>query len=148
VLGALGERLEAALPPDEVLPVITETIATTLRLPYVAIKTIDAGQQVACERGERPARPEAIELVHQGEIVGQLLVGPRPGERSLASTDRALLAEVAPHLATTVMAAALITELASSRDRLAVAREEERARLRHDLHDRLGSRLRGSGAPT
>lgn len=40
-------------------------------------------------------------------------------------------------------AAGLLTEIAASRNRLAVAREEERARLRHDLHDRLGSQLVG-----
>jgi signal transduction histidine kinase len=61
----------------------------------------------------------------------------------MAPTDRALLAELAPHIAATVRAAMLVTELESSRNRLAVAREEERATLRHDLHDRLGSRLVG-----
>ncbi len=143
VLTALGKRLEAALPPDEILPTIADTIATTLRLPYVALRIAGQDEALACERGQPPAQPDHIGLVHQGETAGELIVGARAGEHSLSTPDRALLTELAPHLAATVKAAALITELASSRTRLAVAREEERARLRHDLHDRLGSRLVG-----
>jgi two-component system NarL family sensor kinase len=143
VLGALSSRLEAAIPPDDVLPVIAETIASALRLPYVGITTAASGGNVVCERGERPATVEEVLLVHQGEPVGELLVGRRSGERSLGAVDRALIADIARHVAGTVQATTLLTDLASSRSRLAVAREEERARLRHDLHDRLGSRLVG-----
>lgn len=144
VLGALGRRLEAALPVDQVLPAIAETVAEVLRLPYVGIKTTagDAGL-LACERGEPPDQPECVPLLHQGRAVGELLVGPRRGERSLSDGDRALLGDIARHVAASVSAASLHTEIAASRSRLAVAREEERARLRHDLHDRLGSHLVG-----
>ena len=143
VLGALGRGLESAIPPDEVLPVIAETIASALRLPYVGITTTASGGNVVCERGERPANAEQVLLVHQGEPVGEFRVGRRSGERSLGTVDRALIADIARHVAGTVRATTLLTDLASSRSRLAVAREEERARLRHDLHDRLGSRLVG-----
>ncbi|HEY2309173.1 MAG TPA: ATP-binding protein [Streptosporangiaceae bacterium] len=143
VLAALGRRLEAALSPDEILPTIADTIAATLRLPYIALRIAGQADALACERGQPPAQPDRVGLVHQGQMVGELIVGARPGEHGLSKPDRALLTELAPHLAATVKAAALITELASSRTRLAVAREEERARLRHDLHDRLGSRLVG-----
>lgn len=144
VLDALGRRLEAALPPDQVLPTMVEVVALALRLPYVAIRTAagEAGQ-LACERGEPPSEPELVPLVYQGHRVGELVVGPRRGERSLSATDRVLLGDVARHAAAAVSASGLITEIAASRSRLAVAREEERARLRHDLHDRLGSHLVG-----
>jgi signal transduction histidine kinase len=143
VLAALGRRLEAALPPDEILPAIADTIATTLRLPYVALRIAGQDGELACERGQPPAQPDRVGLVHQGEMAGELIVGARSGEHGLSAADRVLLTELAPHLAATVKAAALITELESSRTRLTVAWEEERARLRHDLHDRLGSRLVG-----
>jgi signal transduction histidine kinase len=143
VLAALGRRLETALPPDEILPTIADTIATTLLLPYVALRITGQHEALACERGQPPARPDGVPLVHQGEAVGELIVGARSGEHGISAADRTLLTELAPHLAATVKAAALITELASSRTRLAVAREQERARLRRDLHDRLGSRLVG-----
>jgi signal transduction histidine kinase len=143
VLATLGDRLQVALPPDELLAVVADTIATTLRLPYVALKITGDRETLAYERGESAAPPESVPLVHQGGVVGELVVGPRPGERNLSTADRALLSDLAPHLAASVRAAALITELTDSRTRLAVAREDERARLRHDLHDRLGSRLVG-----
>ena len=144
LLGALGRRLEAAVPPDQVLPTIAETVADALRLPYVGITTTgsDTGL-LACERGEPPERPERVPLVHQGRSVGELLVGPRLGERSISESDRALLGDIARQVAAAVSAAGLLTEIAASHDRLAVAHEEERARLRHDLHDRLGSHLVG-----
>lgn len=142
VLGALGERLEAALPPEQVLPAIVETVALTLRLPYVAIRTTDGETgRLVCERGEPPEKPESVPMVYQGRSVGAILVGPRRGERSINEADRALLGDIARQAAPAVSATSLLTEIAASRDRLAVAREEERARLRHDLHDRLGSRL-------
>jgi signal transduction histidine kinase len=144
VLGALGHRLEAAVPPDEVLPVITETVATTLNLPYVALRT-GAGPdaRLACERGEPVRDPHIVPLVHQGVAVGELLVGPRRGERAVSASDQEVLADIARQIATAVSAAGLYTQLVASRSRLAVAREEERARLRHDLHDRLGPHLVG-----
>jgi len=144
LLGALGRRLETAVPPEQVLPTIAETVAEALRLPYVGIKTTgsDTGW-LACERGEPPEQPERVPLVHQGRSVGELLVGPRTGERSISDVDRTLLGDMARQVAAAVSAAGLLTEIAASHDRLAVAREEERARLRHDLHDRLGSHLVG-----
>ncbi|MGZ5041910.1 MAG: MFS transporter, partial [Usitatibacter sp.] len=144
VLGALGQRLEAALPPDQVLPAIAETLATTLNLPYVALRTGSGPDaRLACERGEPVAEPYVVPLIHQGRLVGELVTGARRGERSIGSHDAQLLAEVARQIATAVSAAGLVTDLAASRSRLAVAREEERAQLRHDLHDRLGPHLVG-----
>ncbi|HEX7277415.1 MAG TPA: histidine kinase, partial [Acidimicrobiales bacterium] len=146
VLGALGRRLETAVPPDHLLPAIAETVANALRLPYVGIKTTSGeAARLACERGERPEHPESLPLVHQGRSVGELLVGLRRGERSLSDSDRSLLGAIAPQVASAVNATGLLTEIAASRSRLAVAREEERARLRHDLHDRLGPHLVGLG---
>ncbi|MGH8203688.1 MAG: sensor histidine kinase, partial [Steroidobacteraceae bacterium] len=123
---------------------IVETVALALRLPYVAIRTVDSEtSQLACERGEPSERSETVPLVYQGRSVGELIVGPRRGERAISDTDRALLGDIARQAAAAVRATHLLTEIAGSRSRLAVAREEERARLRHDLHDRLGSHLAG-----
>lgn len=144
VLGALGERLAAATPAEQVLPTIAETLAVALRLPYVAIATSVGGSpRLACERGEPPVAPESVPLVHQGRCVGELLIGPRRGEHSVSDHDLTLLGDVARQIAAAVSAASLVTEIAASRSQLSVAREEERARLRYDLHDRLGSHLVG-----
>ena len=144
VLGSLGHRLADAVPADEVLPAVVETVATTLNLPYVALRTGSGPDaQLACERGEPPAEPHVVQLVHQGEAVGSLLVGPRRGERAISERDDRLLMDVAGQIAAAVSATRLLTDLAASRSRLAVEREEERARVRHDLHDRLGPHLVG-----
>jgi signal transduction histidine kinase len=144
VLGALGHRLESAVPSNEVLPAIAETVATTLNLPYVALRTGEPGDmRLACERGEPVTETHVLPLIHQGTSVGELVVGARRGERSVSAADAALLADIARQIAAAVSATVLLTDLAASRTRLAVAREEERARLRHDLHDRLGPHLVG-----
>lgn len=144
VLGALGRWMADAVPADEVLPAVVETVATTLNLPYVALETgSQPDAQLACERGDRPAETHRVPLVHHGEVVGCLLVGPRRGERSISARDDRLLTDVASQVAAAVNASRLVTDLAASRSRLAVEREEERARVRHDLHDRLGPHLVG-----
>lgn len=144
VLADLGRRLEAALPVEQVLPLAAETVTNALRLPYIAIRINDgATTRLVCERGEPIGSPEIVPLVHKGRSVGELAVAPRRGQRGLARDDHAVLHEIARQLATAVDASRLLTDLAVSHSRLAVAREEERARLRHDLHDRLGSQLVG-----
>lgn len=144
VLTDLGRRLDAALPAEYVLPVVAETVATSLRLPYIGIRIAgDPSGRLACERGEPTEDVETIPLIRQGRPVGELLVAPRRGQRSLTGEDRAVLGDVARQIATAVDSSRLLTELVASRSRIAVAREEERAQLRHDLHDRLGSHLTG-----
>jgi signal transduction histidine kinase len=73
--------------------------------------------------------------------VGRLILSARvPGE-SFSVSDRKLLDDLARQAAVTVYAARLNADLQKSRERLVTAREEERRRLRRDLHDGLGPRL-------
>ncbi len=153
VLNQLGGRLEAVLAPEAVLPTIIETVAHTLKLPYAAIDLWQAGApkglgqvlRPAAEFGRAPAEPEAglltLPLAFQGEAIGQLRVAPRgPGE-PLSAADRQVLAQVARQAGAAVHAVRLTTDLRLSRERLVSAREEERRRLRRDLHDGLGTAL-------
>ena len=144
VLTELGRRLDAALPAEQILAVVADTLATSLRLPYIGIRTVgDSANRLVFERGDPTTTAEIVPLHRHGRLVGELVVAPRRGQRSLTADDRALLADVARQIATAVDASRLVTELAASRSAIAVAREEERAQLRHDLHDRLGSHLVG-----
>ena len=73
----------------------------------------------------------------------ELVVGLRSGERSLSAADARVLQLLAGPLSTAVHATRLADELRVSRERLVVAREDERRRLRRDLHDGLGPLLTG-----
>ncbi|GAA3126374.1 signal transduction histidine kinase [Kribbella aluminosa] len=84
-----------------------------------------------------------VPLSYGGQVLGLLEVGTRSGEAGLSSADRSVLALVAVPLAVAVHATRLSAELQTSRENLVSAREEERRRLRRDLHDGLGPTLTG-----
>jgi two-component system, NarL family, sensor kinase len=83
--------------------------------------------------------------VSQGTPVGSLVVAPRRGESTLDERDRAVLADLARQAGAAVHAEALTADLVASRQRIVEAREEERRRLRRDLHDGLGPLLTSVG---
>ena len=136
----LTTRLQAATAPGDALAAVTEAIATSLRLPYVAVETPDG---VAAVHGTASGAPRhVLVLDHQGEEVGRLVVEGRDGQAPTAR-DLALLADLARPAGAAVQAAGLADALRAARRRLVETREEERRRLRRDLHDGLGPTLAG-----
>ncbi|MDQ3375300.1 MAG: sensor histidine kinase [Actinomycetota bacterium] len=80
--------------------------------------------------------------------MGRLVLGRRAGEAEFGPLDRRLLDDLTRQIGVAVHAARLAEEaihlsadLQRSRERLVMAREEERRRLRRDLHDGLGPQL-------
>jgi hypothetical protein len=81
VLSRLGQRLEAVV-PEAVLESVVDTIAQTLKLPYVAIELRNGDDYALAATTGRPVdQPLRLPLSHQGEVIGRLSLGPRaPGE--------------------------------------------------------------------
>jgi signal transduction histidine kinase len=144
VTARLGRRLEATLAPERVLPTVVETIAQALKLPYAAILLKEGeGFRSAAAYGSPTAEPEALPLVYQREEIGRLIIAPRaPGEQ-FSTGDRRLLEDLARQTEVAVHAVRLTADLQRSRERLVTTREEERRRLRRDLHDGIGPTLTG-----
>jgi signal transduction histidine kinase len=138
----LTARLQAAAAPGAALTAVAEAIASSLRLPYVAVEAADGRRAASGEPRGGPL--ETLPLVHHGRPVGRLVVEGRD-RRPVAPRDLRLLTELARTAGAAVSAAALADALSASREGLVHAREEERRRLRRDLHDGLGPTLAGIG---
>ena len=144
VTSRLGRRLEATLAPESVLPTIAETIAQALKLPYAAILLKEGeGFRSAAAYGSPRGEPETLPLVYQREEIGRLVLSPRSPGESFSDADRRLLEDLARQAEVAVHAVRLTADLQRSRERLVATREEERRRLRRDLHDGLGAQLAG-----
>lgn len=141
----LGQRLGGAATPESVLGEIADTIASSLRVPAVSVEMVTSGGIVRVDHGEAHLAVTEIPLVSGDRTVGRLIVGSRESGRALGDADIRLLEDLAAQAAIAVEASRLALELQESRRGIVTAREDERLRIRRDLHDGLGSSLAGIG---
>jgi signal transduction histidine kinase len=144
VVAALGRSLGDVGNPEEVLGRVVGTISSGLQLPFAAVElTGSRGPTIAASHGRRIAEPVAFPMVYEGARVGSLLVVTRSPADRFSTAESRLLETLADQVGPVAKSVALTTELRRSRERVVRSREEERRRLRRDLHDGLGPILSG-----
>ncbi|MBV9232297.1 MAG: GAF domain-containing sensor histidine kinase [Chloroflexi bacterium] len=142
VISRLGQRLEATLAPEEVLPAIVETVARSLKLPHTAISLKqDDEYKIVTSYGAPRAAALRLPLVSQAETIGELLLAPRTANEPFTRSEQQLLNELARQAGMAIHGVLLTADLERSRQRIVAAREEARRRLGSDLHDGLAHRL-------
>jgi two-component system, NarL family, sensor kinase len=135
-VSAVGQRLAG----DD-LGGVAKALRDTLRLSYVAIEKPDGS---TASSGEPTGTSQNWPLSYDGTPVGNLIVGPRRGEGRLSGADRRVMDLVAAPIAIVLHAQELTEDVKASRERVIEAAEEERTRLRRELHDSLGPLLTGA----
>lgn len=143
VLSQLNQHLEDASALDSLLPSVAMTLAATLNLPYVAIEMHLAPEHPAAIYGTPPRHTEivSIPLAYRVIRLGTLRVSSRRPYERLSADDMRLLHDLARQVGITLYAAHLTADLQTAREQLITAREEERRRIRRDLHDGLAPTL-------
>ncbi|PZG13693.1 sensor histidine kinase [Nonomuraea aridisoli] len=141
--GVLAERLTQAVrrgDPARALTSVVSVLRDGLAVEGVAVEVAD-GEPRYVESGRVGDRPREVPLVWHGTRVGRLLVGPPGPRRFPAAHNERVLATLTPYAADVAHAVRMAADLQRSRERILTAREEERRRLRRDLHDGLGQTL-------
>lgn len=143
-LARLGDRLAAASDPEDlstrVLPAVVEQITKSLRASGAALTLVDGTVAVFGDPIESGATDGVtrMPLSYGGVTSGELVVQRAGGWEA---SDRVVLARLASQAAVAAHTVLLAHQVQRAREGVVVAREEERRRLRRDLHDDIGPAL-------
>jgi signal transduction histidine kinase len=142
VLSTLRRRLDLATGPMDALRQLAHGLRETLRLPYVRVEP-SAPALAAVSSGTATVDVLELPARESGTVLGRLVVGRRSAGSRFNRRERRALEAVADQVGTLLRQAELSAELQARREELVTTREDERRRLRRDLHDGIGPSLAG-----
>jgi two-component system, NarL family, sensor kinase len=137
----LADSLRDGADAAQVPLAVCQIAVSALRLPAAELVAVTGSNPRRLALVGDADVGEEFDLRYQGRLVGYLRVAPRTGESALDELDAAALGPLVDLAAPAVSAILLAEELESSRARVASAREDERSRLRRDVHDGIGPSL-------
>jgi two-component system, NarL family, sensor kinase len=140
VLRQLGATLQSAASSQAVLDHVVLTLSRTLRLSYAAVEVAGL-DRLASRWGTPTGTAVTIPLVYHSEHNGQLILDPGPLREPFGLSDQRLLEGIAQQVGVVAHNLLLAQRLQRSLERTLTALEEERRRLRRDIHDGLGPTL-------
>ncbi len=137
----LETRLAQLADPRDVPATVLRSVTESLGLGGARLLV---GDRVQATIGTA-SREEEMPIVYRDELLATLAVSPQAGETALTARDRTVIARICAQAAAALHGSRLVNELVDARGRVVIAREDERRRLRRDLHDDLAPTLAGLG---